>query len=174
MFALALLSTANSFDDVDEPSMTSSVYVSDCRSCWNREAKRYHDIETIKATILRKLRLTRPPNITVPSRPPNVPFVQQYLEDDEMMSDGPRSDPRTASNVEDTDGMTTLRIIHFALPGQMPNITISFSLSFDLLRVIPVSIGLLTEDIKANGMFCTTSWFIILCVKVSKYTRVEC
>lgn len=119
--ALVLLLMAGGSTAVDNQQ---SITSSDCSSCWTREAKRYHDLETIKVNILKKLRLRQPPNITVPSRLPNIPLVQQYLESEEMMSDAPWSDAAAAAattqNFEewsDTDGVTTVRVIHFAVPG---------------------------------------------------------
>lgn len=119
---LVLLLIASGSNAVDRHQSTaSSASSSDCPSCWTREAKRYHDLETIKANILKKLRLRQPPNITVPSRLPSIPLVQQYLENEEMMSDAPWSGAVSSQNFEewsDADGVTMVRVIHFAVPGQ--------------------------------------------------------
>ena len=92
-----------------------------CTECTGRELKRSYRLESIKTDILRKLRLSAPPN-TTGRRLPNVPLLNRMItqigieEPTEQVCERPQS-PVGGSSESDDDRMTTMRVIQFSKPG---------------------------------------------------------
>ena len=103
-----------------------------CSGCTPREAMIQLRIEMIKMDILRKLRMSAPPNMTGRSMP-NIPYLRDRIgsgggghqqndapyrdadDDDDMLADDADS-PTTSGYDEPIEYATTERIIMFAHP----------------------------------------------------------
>ncbi len=93
---------------------THTPFPRNCTHCWIREEVKKFRLETIKAQILSKLRLTAPPNITNKNLP-RIPGLARMRDEFDMQSDQahfhiPHMD------AEDDFYARTTRVINFADP----------------------------------------------------------
>lgn len=87
-----------------------------CTSCTGRDLKRSYRLESIKTDILRKLRMSAPPNVTG-LRLPNVPLLNQMIANLSNTTDtGHYGSTGSGSDVDD-DRLLTMRVIQFSKPG---------------------------------------------------------
>lgn len=96
-----------------------------CTQCTARDLKRQYRIESIKADILRKLRLSSPPNVTG-RRLPELPLLNRMIEQLNLAE--PCNREGAAGSLRSKDGageweareddqlQTTMRVIHFSKP----------------------------------------------------------
>lgn len=90
-----------------------------CTECTGRDLKRSYRLESIKTDILRKLRLSAPPN-TTGRRLPNVPVLDRMIHQLEIEgSTGQVCErpPNTGSEPDD-DRMMTMKVIQFSKPDE--------------------------------------------------------
>jgi hypothetical protein len=88
-----------------------------CTQCGARQVKRDYRIESIKSEILRKLRLSNPPNVTA-ARLPAIPHIQRIVDELSYQSDAPWSSHEQQQYDTDDDHATPLKVLIFAVPGE--------------------------------------------------------
>lgn len=88
-----------------------------CTQCSARQVKRDYRIESIKSDILRKLRLSRPPNVTA-TRLPAIPHIQRIVDELSYQSDAPWTNHEQQQYEADDDHATPLKVLIFAVPGK--------------------------------------------------------
>ncbi len=86
-----------------------------CTHCMARLGKRDYRLESIKAEILRKLRLTQPPNVTT-LRLPEIPYIKRMVDEWNYQSDAPMNERDL--DITDDYHATTMKLLLFPIPGK--------------------------------------------------------
>lgn len=107
---------------------TSSNNSQSCPACGSRTLKRSHRLESIKNEILRKLRMTSPPNVTG-IRMPNLPHLQMIIDRVQMES-------QHAADQSENELATTMTIFRVSQssPFDPESTTVYFDLNSNELR----------------------------------------
>ena len=112
---------ADILDDEDLPVMNESPAAGNCTQCSIREfrdVKRDYRIESIKAEIMRKLRLSNLPNVTGRSLP-DIPHLHQIIESYPFQNNSSANANNSPRSVEvDDTYATTIRVIVFSHTGR--------------------------------------------------------
>lgn len=130
-----------------------------CTECTGRDLKRSYRLESIKTDILRKLRLSAPPNVTG-MRLPNVPLLRQMIASfGNSTGSSENCGPTDSSPDLDDDRLLTMRVIQFSKPEEAPaSSNSSLGTGFVYFQLPTADIRLRSQIIRASlGIYIRSS-----------------